>query len=107
MTEMERAYGSWPLGQEREFRWVWGAYQDGAEDDMDCGAEDVSVSFQAWQAERTATDEALGPIVDLGVICDVNGRSVRWNLSKLVGEYSRHNGHADMLRERIDGSTGE
>jgi hypothetical protein len=36
-----------------------------------------------------------------------NGRSVRWNLQKLVGEYARHNGHADLLRERIDGSTGE
>jgi len=26
---------------------------------------------------------------------------------KLVGEYARHNGHADLLRERIDGQTGE
>jgi hypothetical protein len=34
-------------------------------------------------------------------------RSVRWNLSKLVGEYARHNGHADIIRERIDGQTGE
>jgi hypothetical protein len=24
----------------------------------------------------------------------------------LIGEYSRHNGHADLLRESIDGSTG-
>jgi Protein of unknown function (DUF664) len=36
-----------------------------------------------------------------------NGYSVRWNLQKLVGEYARHNGHADLLRERIDGQTGE
>jgi Protein of unknown function (DUF664) len=38
---------------------------------------------------------------------DNNGRSVRWNLAKLVGEYARPNGHADLLRERIDGQTGE
>jgi hypothetical protein len=25
----------------------------------------------------------------------------------LIEEYARHNGHADLLRERIDGSTGE
>ncbi|WP_092626127.1 DUF664 domain-containing protein [Jiangella sp. DSM 45060] len=31
----------------------------------------------------------------------------RWNLQKLVGEYARHNGHADLVRERIDGWTGE
>jgi len=24
-----------------------------------------------------------------------------------TGEYARHNGHADLLRERLDGSTGE
>ena len=36
-----------------------------------------------------------------------NSYSARWNLHKLVGEYARHNGHADLLRERIDGATGE
>jgi|GEM_PF-4375846 len=36
-----------------------------------------------------------------------NGYSARWNLHKLVGEYARHNGHADLIRERIDGQTGE
>ena len=36
-----------------------------------------------------------------------NGHSLRWNLQKLVGEYARHNGHADLIRERIDGQTGE
>ncbi|WP_432514000.1 DinB family protein [Kineococcus sp. SYSU DK001] len=33
--------------------------------------------------------------------------SVRWVLAHLVEEYARHNGHADLLRERIDGATGE
>jgi hypothetical protein len=33
--------------------------------------------------------------------------SVRWNLVKLIQEYARHNGHPDLLRERIDGATGE
>jgi uncharacterized damage-inducible protein DinB len=32
--------------------------------------------------------------------------SVRWVLIHLIEEYARHNGHADILRERIDGSTG-
>jgi len=26
---------------------------------------------------------------------------------KMIEEYARHNGHADLLRERLDGSTGE
>jgi uncharacterized damage-inducible protein DinB len=33
--------------------------------------------------------------------------SLRWILLHLVEEYARHNGHADLLRESIDGRTGE
>ncbi|MFD4632951.1 DinB family protein [Streptomyces sp. NPDC058284] len=32
--------------------------------------------------------------------------SLRWILVHLIEEYARHNGHADLLRERIDGVTG-
>lgn len=32
--------------------------------------------------------------------------SLRWILVHLIEEYARHNGHADLLRERIDGTTG-
>ena len=33
--------------------------------------------------------------------------SLRWILIHLIEEYARHNGHADLLRERIDGAVGE
>jgi uncharacterized damage-inducible protein DinB len=33
--------------------------------------------------------------------------SLRWILVHLIEEYSRHNGHADLLRESVDGLTGE
>ncbi|QPP06946.1 DinB family protein [Streptomyces bathyalis] len=32
--------------------------------------------------------------------------SLRWILIHMVEEYARHNGHADLLRERIDGTSG-
>jgi hypothetical protein len=32
---------------------------------------------------------------------------VHWNPQKLIGEHARRNGHADVIRERIDGKTGE
>jgi uncharacterized damage-inducible protein DinB len=32
--------------------------------------------------------------------------SVRWVYLHMIEEYARHNGHADLLRERIDGATG-
>jgi uncharacterized damage-inducible protein DinB len=33
--------------------------------------------------------------------------SLRWVYLHMLEEYARHNGHADLLRERIDGATGE
>jgi uncharacterized damage-inducible protein DinB len=33
--------------------------------------------------------------------------SLRWILVHMIEEYARHNGHADLLRESVDGQTGE
>ncbi len=33
--------------------------------------------------------------------------SLRWVLTHLVEETARHNGHADLLREAVDGSVGQ
>jgi len=33
--------------------------------------------------------------------------SLRWIYLHMIEEYARHNGHADLLRERTDGATGE
>lgn len=32
--------------------------------------------------------------------------SLRWIYVHMIGEYARHNGHADLIRERIDGAAG-
>ncbi|MFI6659841.1 DinB family protein [Streptomyces sp. NPDC050523] len=33
--------------------------------------------------------------------------NLRWIYTHMIEEYARHNGHADLLRERIDGATGD
>ena len=38
---------------------------------------------------------------------DGRAPSLRWILVHMVEEYARHNGHADLLRECIDGATGD
>lgn len=38
---------------------------------------------------------------------DGRAPSLRWILIHLIEEYARHNGHADLLRETVDGATGE
>jgi hypothetical protein len=108
LTEMERAYGTWALGPKADLTWVWGEYaDDGPEWDIDADPSMLDESMRAWQSEKQRVDERLAKHQSLDAIGEGNGYSVRWNVQKLVGEYARHNGHADLLRERIDGSTGE
>jgi uncharacterized damage-inducible protein DinB len=38
---------------------------------------------------------------------DGRAPSLRWILVHMIEEYARHNGHADLIRESIDGQTGE
>lgn len=38
---------------------------------------------------------------------DGEAPSLRWILCHMIEEYARHNGHADLLRESVDGLTGE
>ena len=108
LTEMERVYAAWALGPKAELTFVWGDYTDGGPDwDIDADASMLAESMAAWERERRAADERIREHAELGSVGAGNGRSVRWNLQKLVGEYARHNGHADLVRERIDGHTGE
>jgi hypothetical protein len=48
---------------------------------------------------------------DLNMILGHSGSgkdiSLRWIYLHMIEEYARHNGHADLLRERIDGATGD
>jgi hypothetical protein len=60
-----------------------------------------------WRAECAFTDRFVAEAPALGVT-DPNGQvSLREVLVHMVEEYARHNGHADLLRERIDGRVGQ
>jgi hypothetical protein len=67
----------------------------------------VQESMAAWERERQSADDLISQHATLDSIGEGSGMSVRWNLQKLIGEYARHNGHADLIRQRIDGQTGE
>jgi uncharacterized damage-inducible protein DinB len=63
--------------------------------------------FEIYRAERRAVDAALeGASLDETFTLGDKTMSVRWMWQHLVEEYARHNGHADLLREAIDGSAG-
>lgn len=71
--------------------------------------------FGLWRdtvaRSRTLTEEALatGGLDRLGKRTLRDGRtpSLRWIVVHMIEEYARHNGHADLIREAIDGATGE
>ena len=81
--------------------------------DFDGAVADAAVveeAFSSWQREITAADEWLEQLTDLGAMAHLpNGdqASVRDILIHMVEEYARHCGHADLLRECIDGRTGQ
>lgn len=65
----------------------------------------------ACEASRTAVDEALthGGL-DQAALRALGGGdhpSLRWIVLHMIEEYARHNGHADLLREAVDGEVGE
>ncbi|WUL56891.1 DinB family protein [Streptomyces sp. NBC_00344] len=69
----------------------------------------VAVAWQAWRSEVAFADGFVTEAPDLDVEGDDAWRgtvSLRWVLIHMIEEYARHNGHADLLRERIDGAVG-
>ena len=72
------------------------------------GTADVDEAFAAWRAEVTRAREitAAASLDDTFTRRDQE-ISMRWVLVHMIEEYARHNGHADFIRERIDGATGE
>jgi hypothetical protein len=86
-------------------------YSTDADPDADFNDVDTAGVEEALRTWRAECDRARAVIEGRGL--DDTGReengepvSLRWILVHMIEEYSRHNGHADLLRERIDGEVG-
>ncbi|GAA2156092.1 DinB family protein [Nocardioides koreensis] len=66
-------------------------------------AADDLASYQA------SVERSRDAVRDRGLDEAIPGEdyTLRWIYLHMIEEYARHNGHADLLRERIDGATGE
>jgi hypothetical protein len=81
------------------------------EDEDLCEADPATADadFAAYDAAVEAAREAFAAAeLDTVVRHPMRDQeiSVRWIALHMIEEYARHNGHADLLRERIDGATG-
>lgn len=85
--------------------WDWNSAAEQAPEEL----------INLWQDAIHRSDELLDTALRSGGL-DQRGRrtwpdgrapSLRWMLLHMIEEYARHNGHADLLRESVDGEVGE
>jgi uncharacterized damage-inducible protein DinB len=106
MTDVERGWFRRGVGDETGPQVGPIYYSDerpeGDFDDVDDA--DPAAVFAAY-VEEVERCRAAAAGVPLDTLRDEY--SVRWIYLHMIEEYARHNGHADLLRERIDGTTGD
>jgi uncharacterized damage-inducible protein DinB len=85
--------------------WEWRTAADDTPEELRALWQDSVARSRALVAEALAD----GGTARLARRSWPDGRtpSLRWILCHMIEEYARHNGHADLLRESVDGSTGE
>jgi len=107
MAEVERILFRRVLLRDSDAPYIW---YDPADDDselvpLDDG--DWEADLASWQAECDESRKAAASR-DLDFIGLRRGEpcSLRWIYVHMIEEYARHNGHADLIRELLDGSAG-
>ena len=108
MTEVERSwFRSRFAGADLGEKYCTPEYPDG---DFDLIADaDPEADFMAFRQECELADQAAAGRGLDETFTAPRGRTLnlRWVYTHMIEEYARHNGHADLLRERIDGTTGD
>ena len=86
--------------------------KESPDDDWDGARADdelVADAWQAWRDEVSFAEQYVNRTEDLGTMGSHHGEAVplRDILVHMIEEYARHCGHADLLRECIDGRVGQ
>jgi uncharacterized damage-inducible protein DinB len=109
MTEVERGWFRRGFGrQQAEPAYCTGERPDA--DFEDAGAAGAAADLAAYQREIELARAAVAGHSLSEALAGREGRtdiSLRWVFLHMIGEYARHNGHADLIRERIDGAVGQ
>ena len=105
LAEVERDWRSWILPGD-PLSTLYGG-RDGDFDGAVAEQAVVQAAYADLAREQAATDAALAEHPDLGQRVGTDGIAVRELLVHRIEEYARHCGHADLLRECIDGRVGQ
>ncbi|WP_282782054.1 MULTISPECIES: DinB family protein [unclassified Nocardia] len=108
MTEVERGWFRQTAAGERvDYIYCDETNRDGDFDDI--SASDAEADIARYREEIALCDKAVAGLpVEYTVKHPRSGRdlSLRWIYLHMIEEYSRHLGHADLLRERLDRVVG-
>lgn len=109
LTEVERGwFRRAAAGQDLEYVYCSEDNPDGDFDDI--ADADPEATFAAFRAEIAQADAAVAALPldhTFRHRWSDDDYNLRWVYLHMLEEYARHNGHADLLRERIDGFTGD
>ncbi|MEV6347277.1 DinB family protein [Actinoplanes sp. NPDC051851] len=108
MTEVERSWFRKRAAGDAELPDAYCSPENRDGDFDDVAGADAAADFAAFPAEIRLCDAAVAGLPLEHEFTGRTGRiSLRWVYLHMIEEYARHNGHADLLRERIDGVTGD
>ncbi|MER7808453.1 DinB family protein [Streptomyces sp900116325] len=89
--------------------WPEAEVQDWQDEDFRVDEQDTVKRWTAFFEEQVAISREIVAGLGLEAPCrrsDLVDRNLRWVLLHMIEETARHAGHADIIRESIDGSTG-
>jgi uncharacterized protein DUF664 len=108
LTEVERAWFTLRAAGDTAAGLVYCSDDNPDGDFDDVATADPEADFAAYHAELAAADRAVAGLpLDHEFTHRAKQFSLRWVYLHMIEEYARHNGHADLLRERLDGATGD
>ncbi len=109
LTEVERGWFAETLAGQNVDPLYWSKTDpDGDFDRLDSRpVQEVEKSYLAAITEAHEIVASFEDASDLRRHPTQRPVTVRWVMMHMVEEYARHNGHADLLREAIDGARGE
>ncbi|MEV4426287.1 DinB family protein [Streptomyces sp. R-07] len=104
LAEVERDWITWITGE--PLPKVYGR-RDADFDEAVADQAVVDAAYADLEREQAAADAALSGHPDLGERLPKDGIAVRELMVHRIEEYARHCGHADLLRECVDGRVGQ
>ncbi|KUO06266.1 DinB family protein [Streptomyces caeruleatus] len=108
VASVERSWFRWIMNVE-DVKMPWPGKIDGTFAEFHVEDADVGEAFTVWREECARARAVASSFNSLDDTVEFRGEiiSLRYVLTHMIEEYARHNGHADLLREAIDGTVGE